>query len=127
MGLENLTECLAGTNPRILDTDNNGVSDDLEDSDSDTLDNALEQVLTSSPGLLDSDDDGVLDAVEVSQLTHPAYSLHPEVPRAVWVDGSIDPITLPKDPRFALANDWTLEGWVRPDVDHAGAFAPHQS
>ncbi|SFX39748.1 DUF3289 family protein [Ruminococcus sp. XPD3002] len=59
----------AVTNPRIADTDGNGVSDFEEDSDEDGLKNGDEQASNSYAFDKDSDDDGLTDGDEVHKYS----------------------------------------------------------
>ncbi len=69
--LSNLTEFQNGTNPRLADTDNDGLTDQNEtvsspfdpDSDDDGLPDGQE--INSSPILVDTDSDGASDAWEI--------------------------------------------------------------
>ena len=116
-GLHNLYEYYAGTNPRQIDTDGNGFSDDQEDSDGDALANGTEQVIGSDAGLADTDDDGIPDGVEVAEYSSPILSVYPTNNLALRLNGGEDDaVVLPDQPRFALSGDWTIEGWVRPDL-----------
>lgn len=54
-----------GTSPTLKDTDNNGITDDLEDIDSDGLNNISEIEYKTNPFLSDTDGDGLLDGEEV--------------------------------------------------------------
>ena len=122
-GLSNLTEYQAGTNPRLADSDNDGVADHLEDNDGDGLTNADEQNFHfTDAGQPDSDDDGITDREEVDQATDPNESLDPFVIRQICNDGS-GVLTAPGTDNFNsvvsgnrlnLAN-FTLETMVRLD------------
>ncbi|MDE5992362.1 MAG: hypothetical protein K2G87_04860, partial [Oscillospiraceae bacterium] len=52
--------------PNLKDTDNNGVTDDMEDNDSDGLTNYEEYVLGTDPCSTDTDEDELSDGEEVS-------------------------------------------------------------
>jgi len=52
------------TNPRLRDTDRDGLADGLEDPDRDGLTNREEYFTATNPRLVDSDHDGVRDAAE---------------------------------------------------------------
>jgi hypothetical protein len=100
-GLTNLSEFQAGTNPMLVDTDNNGAWDDDEDSDGDGLSNGDEQVFGTDLGSVDSDDDGYDDFSEVSNMlpdprdnygqyrafSGPMDSLSPHIPRSLVMAG----------------------------------------
>lgn len=55
------------TDPTKLDSDNNGISDSLEDNDGDGLTNLEEYYLGTDPWIQDMDGDGLLDGEEVKQ------------------------------------------------------------
>ena len=59
------------TLPNDADTDDDGVPDGQEDTDSDGLTNLREQELGTSPTESDTDGDGVSDGLEVSRGTNP--------------------------------------------------------
>ena len=63
-GLTNLQEYLAGTNPRMADTNKNGISDANEDNDKDGVNNRQEFVLGTNPLLSDTNKNGISDADE---------------------------------------------------------------
>ena len=74
-GLSDYEECiLIGTDPLIVDTDNNGTSDADEDYDLDGLNNKLEMIYGTYPYIDDSDKDGEIDGKEVNK-----YSTNPMV------------------------------------------------
>ena len=64
-GLNDLYEYLAGTDPTVIVTFNDGLIDANRDADNDGLSNAEEQVFGTLPGNPDTDDDGVSDGDEV--------------------------------------------------------------
>ena len=72
-GLSDYDEFIkTGTSPTLNDTDNNGITDDLEDMDSDGLNNISEIVQKTNPFLPDTDDDGLLDGEEILEyFTNP--------------------------------------------------------
>lgn len=115
-GLNNRSEYQAGTNPLLVDTLDDGVSDEQRDSDSDGLVNSIEQEIGSSLGLPDTDDDGITDAVELADFTMADRSVAPLVPRAVVLTGQTNPIELPHLEELALEDAWTVEAWIRPDT-----------
>lgn len=55
---------ILGTSAILVDTDNNGISDDKEDFDEDGLNNKEEYTLGTMPWEDDSDDDGIYDGDE---------------------------------------------------------------
>ena len=122
-GLLNKFEWLAGENPLLLDSNNDGQTDDLDDGDMDGVENNVEQDAGSDPGLFDTDDDGMSDGIEFANRTNPANSLHPFGDQVLELDGSVDPLLLPNQPRFALDGDWTVEGWFRAAATEANGFA----
>lgn len=63
---------LIGTSPLNKDTDENGVTDDLEDSDKDKVNNFDEVSMGSNPNLVDSDFDGLTDDKELVYKTNPS-------------------------------------------------------
>jgi hypothetical protein len=63
-GLTNFGEYRAGTNPRMRDTDRDGVPDGREDPDRDGVDNATELRAGTNPRNPDTDGDGVPDGRE---------------------------------------------------------------
>ena len=86
-GLTNLQELSQGTDPKLTDTDSDGLSDGAEvnvhltnakaaDSDGDKLTDGYE-VITSqtNPLVQDSDADGYADGAEVAQATDPRNAL----------------------------------------------------
>ncbi len=54
------------TDPTLVDTDGNGITDDLEDFDSDGLTNYQEYLLGTDPYKADTDEDGLSDGDEVN-------------------------------------------------------------
>ncbi|MBL9146821.1 MAG: DUF1800 family protein [Verrucomicrobiaceae bacterium] len=79
-GLTNLQEFTTGTDPRLADTDADGLKDGAEtttnkllaDTDGDSIKDGAET--TSNPLLLDSDSDGAPDAWELRVGTNPSLS-----------------------------------------------------
>jgi hypothetical protein len=63
-GLKNRAEWRARTNPRLADTDGDGVGDASEDPDRDQVDNGNEARERTKPRRADSDRDGVKDGRE---------------------------------------------------------------
>jgi hypothetical protein len=63
-GLNNLGEFRSRTNPRKVDTDNDGVNDANDDQDNDGVDNQEEMQEHTNPCDRDSDNDGVGDGEE---------------------------------------------------------------
>jgi hypothetical protein len=120
-GLDNQYEIVLTTNPRDVDSDNNGVPDGDEDYDGDFLKNYEENRVGSDPLLPDTDDDGVRDSLEVSAGGSPIDSLVSLRPKALQLGGAAsDFLEMPIQPRFAL-NDWTIEAWVSPTGPVANA------
>lgn len=72
-GLSNYVEIYhAGTNPLMVDSNQNGVSDADEDSDGDSISNINEQTLRTNPGRADTDGDTLNDYRELSEIgSHP--------------------------------------------------------
>ena len=79
-GLDNAAELLAGTDPLLRDTDDDGLNDAIEvqdpsldplsaDSDGDGLGDASELRLGSDPGSVDTDGDGVRDGEDTHSQT----------------------------------------------------------
>lgn len=63
-GLTAINEYLAGTSPKLKDTDHDGVRDGLEDRDGDGLVNLGEVKAKTGIRVADTDHDGVLDGAE---------------------------------------------------------------
>ncbi len=145
--LTDRTEYLAGTDPTKIDTGSTGVSDAEKDSDGDQVTNLQEQTYGTNPGIKDSDEDGVEDGVEINPanrawISHPAYSLshydpvtHALTPArslnlnvpAVQMGAGWKGIKVPKSDRFNTnGGSWTLEAWVNPGQDAAGAILSYQ-
>jgi uncharacterized protein YfaP (DUF2135 family) len=109
-GLSDLYEYLAGTNPRMQDTNNNGTPDRLEDADGDGLSNIEEQTLGTHPNLPDSSDNGLWDGVDPV----PTNSLVPYFDRVLQLAGLADSyVEMPSHRRFALPS-FTIQAWVKP-------------
>ncbi|MFZ4398270.1 MAG: C1 family peptidase, partial [Kiritimatiellia bacterium] len=134
-GLTNYNEYLAGTDPFDADSDLNGVTDGLEDSDGDGLTNADEQnIYGTNPGNPDTDDDGISDGDEVNPkvvkfggrlITSPLEARSPLIQRSYQMLGTnavvVPDVTLAQPtPRFDFGQitqtnaAWTLECWVKP-------------
>ena len=127
--LLNLNEYLAGTDPNAYDSDHDGESDYLEDSDFDTLSNGHEQDLyKTNPGNADTDDDDANDGLEVSEGYKPTDSLSTYIPRAIDFTPAVG------SSNIVVASDkidgkytgrlnlevWTIECQVNPDVIPTG-------
>ena len=70
--LSNATEYRLKLNPRLMDSNNNGISDALEDRDFDGLSNLAEiQTHGTDPTQPDTDDDGLFDGWEISNGYNP--------------------------------------------------------
>jgi hypothetical protein len=140
-GLANIVEFRAGTNPRIADSDMNGIQDGDEDSDSDGLSNLDEvNIYHTNPGNSDSDDDGVNDGDELNpaivkadgrDITSPVDPRSPLVQRSMTLNSAS--VTLPSwstnalADRFALSN-WTVEAWVYPSTgSETGSIITHRT
>ena len=76
-GLNNLYEYLSGTDPNVVDTDGDGVSDADEDFDGDGLTNLQEQGIGTLPNEVDSDDDWLSDYVEFNTALDPMNPFNP--------------------------------------------------
>lgn len=114
--ISNLTEYLAGTDPK--NPMSNGTDFDRDvDSDGDGLSNLDEQRYGSDPGRTDTDDDGIADGVEASNnadgFTLPNASLSPARAGVLDLDGT-GYLSLPDHARLRLPTSWTVEAWVRP-------------
>lgn len=120
-GLDNQYEIVLTTNPRDVDSDNNGIPDGDEDYDGDFLKNIEENRVGSDPLLPDTDDDGIHDSQEVAAGGSPIDSLVSLRPNALKLGGAAsDYLEMPIQPRFALT-DWTIEAWVSPTGSVANA------
>lgn len=83
-GLSNAQEFSRGSNPRLADTDGDGLNDNVEtvanaltaDSDGDGLSDGAEvnAPIPTNPNLADTDNDGVSDPVELERNTDPTYN-----------------------------------------------------
>lgn len=105
-GLDNYTEIfITGTDPRLEDTDGNGISDLLEDSDGDGLDNAAELRYGSSLKDKDSDKDGLSDSEEVQ--TYHSDPQKADTDGDGLIDG--DEILLGVDPVNAVTDGITAD------------------
>ena len=106
--IDTITEALLGTNPLLIDTDGDGISDSQEvgnetnkpldqnkngildaletddslDQDNDGLTDAIEAILNTNPNKVDTDGDGINDAIEVGSNT--------DLPLDTDLDGIID-------------------------------------
>ncbi len=70
-GLSNEWEDLHNLNKLLPDSDNNGINDGEEDTDTDELNNIEEQRAKTGPFKADTDDDGYRDNVEILAGTDP--------------------------------------------------------
>lgn len=117
-GLTNQQEYWAHTNPRKVDTDQDGILDGEEDFDTDGLSNRLEANLGSRPDLSDTDDDGDSDSVEQGAGTSPIDSSSPEKNLALYLDGKEGSYLDIFDQNKLRLASWTLEAKVLPsDLD----------
>ncbi len=64
-GITDFIEITMGYNPRVIDSDNDGISDGEKDFDLDGINNAAEIELGTCPFFSDSDDDGINDHDEL--------------------------------------------------------------
>lgn len=142
-GLDNQHEYLAslgcfergerGLNPMNPDSDNDGVSDALEDSDLDSVANIHEQNLyASDPGKRDTDDDGEPDGSELSASTLPTDSSDPYQTTALTFaggDAAVNTVVVKDKVGTAFtqrhsADEWTIEAWVNPSAPFAYGLSP---
>ncbi|MEZ0167004.1 discoidin domain-containing protein [Kineococcus sp. LSe6-4] len=104
-GLSDAEEVLslaAYTNPTVVDTDNDGISDADDDADSDGLSNRAELNLGTNPANPDTDGDTLTDAVETTQNS-PSDALLADTD-ADGIDDSAE-LSLGLDPRKPDSND----------------------
>ncbi len=125
--LANFKAGLRGLDPRIADTDADGIPDYDEDSDGDGLTNGEEQdEYASDPGSADTDDDGVNDGEEVAGGTSPVDSTSPFVARALTFEGGTPGTVVFPDKVDGVfterhsSPEWTLEAWVNPAAESLG-------
>ncbi len=131
-GLTNFYEYLAslahlargerGLNPRVYDTDNDGVSDAFEDSDNDDIANIHEQnFYRTHPGWADTDDDDAEDGDELTARRRPTDSASVYQMTALTFGGSADPVANTVLVSDKVGTDfterhssmeWTIEVWV---------------
>ncbi len=131
-GLSNIGEYLAGTNPWMVDTDGNGIPDNLEDSDGDGINNQDEMtVYFTNPGDPDTDDDGTPDGVEILQNTDPTDSRSPYIVRAIEFRGGVTGNTVVVSDRIEgeytgrhSFKDWTIEFRVWPSNAPPAGMVP---
>jgi len=113
-GLTNLEEYWARTNPRKLDTDENGIPDPDEDFDKDGLVNHQEISNSARPDLVDTDDDGMTDTAEVGAGTIPSDSASPKQ-SLIGVFNGLPGSYLEILDRTAYAlSSWTVEAVIQP-------------
>jgi hypothetical protein len=132
-GLINLYEYLAGTNPRLADSNEDGTRDEFDDSDQDSLSNASELLYGTNPGNRDTDDDTLSDGNEILGRTDPISSICPYVIRALHFSGCsstantvvvTDKIEGKYTDRLDM-NTWTIECLVRPtSLPGSGIYWP---
>lgn len=70
-GLTNSQERACGTNPKVADSDKNGILDGADDKDHDGLSNRAEFSSGTKCKSSDSDHDGISDGSEVEHGTNP--------------------------------------------------------
>lgn len=70
-GLTDAQERLCGTNPKLADSNHNGLPDGLEDTDHDGLSNSREASLGTGCKTKDTDHDGLSDGAEISRGINP--------------------------------------------------------
>ncbi len=125
-GLSNAQEFQSGSNPRVADTDGDGLLDSAEsianalnaDSDGDGLSDGAEAnaPIPTNPNLADTDGDGVSDRDEVARGTDPTYN-------AATAPGYIG--VVPYFQSTPSRWEWRLDN-VQLVWDHgAGALAPN--
>jgi hypothetical protein len=119
-GLSNLYEYWADTDPRLRDTDMNGVDDGLEDSDTDGLTNLDEQDLYGTrPDKTDTDDDSVSDFDEtIGMPEQPLSGAINSMSPPKRLSGSFDGtgyLSVPENERLQLAS-WSVHAWVNPSA-----------
>ncbi|MBP7275109.1 MAG: S8 family serine peptidase [Kiritimatiellae bacterium] len=125
-GLSDFGEYLAGTNPRLPDTDGDGVLDGFEDTDGDGMSNIEEINRGLDPGSADTDDDGIGDADELADPIEmdPTDFTMPSAQRALLFAGDANTyMRLPQvngDTRFNNGS-LSVEAWVSPTDDIMGA------
>ncbi len=142
-GLNNQYEYLAslgcfarserGLNPMLADTDNDGVSDALEDSDGDTIANIHEQdIYATHAGWSDSDDDGEDDGDELTAHSDLTDSVSPYKTTALTFAGggvTVNTVVVKDKVGSAFTErhsslEWTIEAWVNPDVTSLTGLYP---
>ncbi|MEI6217708.1 MAG: choice-of-anchor L domain-containing protein, partial [bacterium] len=113
-GLTDVFEYKCDTNPKNVDTDNDGIWDGNEDADNDGLTNLMEQNLGSDPRLLDTDDDGIGDFAEAVAGSSLIDSTSPLNQKAIYLDGPPGTyVELPPDVRFKLTT-WAAQMYIKP-------------
>lgn len=113
-GLTNLQEYWSRTNPRKIDTDENGIADSEEDFDGDGLSNLQEARNTARADLVDTDDDGMTDSDEVGNATTPSDSTSPKQGLAAYFSGKPGSWLEILDRSGYVQSSWTLEAKVLP-------------
>ena len=113
-GLTNLQEYWSRTNPRKIDTDENGIADSEEDFDGDGLSNLQEARNTARSDLVDTDDDGMTDSAEVGNATTPSDSTSPKQGLAAYFNGKPGSWLEILDRSGFVQSSWTLEAKVLP-------------
>ena len=113
-GLSTLYEYWAGTNPRKMDTDEDGISDADEDADGDGLSNLQESRNAVRPDLVDTDDDGMTDQAEAGTGTVGSDSASPKKNLAAYFTGKPGSWLEIRDRMGYVQTSWTLEAKVLP-------------
>lgn len=113
-GLSTLYEYWARTNPRKVDTDEDGIPDSDEDYDGDGLSNLQESRNAVRPDLVDTDDDGMTDKVEAEKGTIGADSVSPKKNLAAYFTGLPGSWLEIRDRMGYVQSSWTVEAKVLP-------------
>jgi Concanavalin A-like lectin/glucanases superfamily/Bacterial TSP3 repeat len=113
-GLINQEEYWSRTNPRKVDTDEDGISDADEDFDGDGLINLQEIRNSARPDLVDTDDDGMTDPAEVANGTIASDSASPKQSLAAYFTGLPGSWLEILDRSAYVLPSWTVEAKVLP-------------
>ncbi|MBT4819992.1 MAG: hypothetical protein HON70_30055, partial [Lentisphaerae bacterium] len=145
-GLSDLYEFLTSLVFGLADVPNPNVASENDtdgDADGDGLTNLEEQFAGTRPDRRDTDDDGIFDNIEIVQInqqtrytTNPLFSMaHYETVNAARTFtparaldlaevASARGIPVPQSDRFNRSGGaWTLEAWIKPDLDTDGGGA----